>query len=321
MKRQTKPKNGFTIIEVVLVLAITSAMLIAFMATIASRISRERYTDATKGLVDALRAVYSEVENVENGRTGSISDQNKYCTLAGQAAALVDPNATPNSGDASEAGYGYVGRSGCAIYGRLISFGEDSNRDAAFRVYDVIGRTVEFRGSVTGDNVISNLKSVYADILSFVPTGSLGNYSLKPAGSERYYYPTWNAWLEDTTGNEFKGAILIVRSPISGAVHTYWLNKTLDFEAFMSRFQNLPSSYLADVVNTATSEGYALSDYYNSDNNPNTSFATSDIDLCVASNDFLIGISRKNNIRIKADGHNSSAVEFVETDSEDNKCK
>lgn len=319
MRRFTK--KGFTIIEVTLALAVTAAMLVAFMGTIASRIARERYSDATKGIADAIRMVYSEVENVENGRTGSISDQNKYCTLAGQAASLVDPNTTPNSGSESEAGYGYVGRSGCAIYGKLISFGEDSNDVAAYRVYDVIGRAVEFRGSITGDNTISNLKSVYADIMSFVPSGSAGNYSLTPAGAEYDYYPTWDAWLEDPNGNEFKGKLLIIRSPVSGAVHTYWLNKDLDFSAFMARFQNLPSNALAEVVNAAGNEGYALSDYFNSDNNPDTSFATGDIDLCVASNDFLVGLSRKNSIRIKADGHDSSAVEIVKTDSEDNKCQ
>lgn len=318
MRHQTK--NGFTIIEVVFVLAITSAMLIAFMATISSRISRERYSDTTKAFADSLRMVYSQVENVQNGRTGSISDQNKYCTLAGQAAALTDPSALPNSGNAGDDGYGYAGRSGCAIYGKLISFGEDSNENAAYRVYDVIGRAVEFRGSITGDNVITNLKSVYADVMSYVPVGTLGNNSLKPAGSDYNYYPTWDAWLEDTEGNRFKGEILIVRSPVSGAVHTYLLNKELDFEAFMSKFQNRPSNDLSTVVNAATSDGYAMADYLNTENDPSKSFSTSEIDLCVSSNDFLIGISRKNSIRIKADGHDSSAIEILETDSEENKC-
>ena len=155
MKRQDK--KGFTLVEIALVLAVTAAMLVAFMATISSRVSRERYSDATKGFADALRTVYSEVENVENGRTGSISEQNKYCTLAGQAAALADPSTAPNPGNASEAGYGYAGRSGCAIYGKLISFGDSSSDDTTFYVYDVIGRAVEFRGSIAGDNVISNL--------------------------------------------------------------------------------------------------------------------------------------------------------------------
>ena len=63
-----------------------------------------------------------------------------------------------------------------------------------------------------------------------------------------------------------------------------------------------------------------MADYLNTENDPSKSFATSEIDLCVNSNDFLIGISRKNSIRIKADGHDSSAIEILETDSEENKC-
>lgn len=314
-------KKGFTLVEIALAVAVTAAMLVAFMATISSRISSERYSDATKGFADALRMVYSEVENVENGRTGSLSDQNKYCTLAGQAAALSDPSTVPNPGNASEAGYGYVGRSGCAIYGKLISFGDTSDKEkTTFYVYDVIGRTIEFRGSIAGDNVISNLKSVNADIMSFAPNGS-GSYSLKPAGAAYAYHPTWDAWLETTDGKEFKGEILIVRSPVSGAVHTYWLGKSLDFQTFMSSFQNRSSGSLTEVVNSANSGGYNLSAYMNNGSDSNNSFVSGELDLCVASSNFFVGVSRKNNIRIKADGHDSSAIEIVETDSENNKCK
>lgn len=313
-------KSGFTLVEIVLVLAITSAMLIAFMGTISARISRERYTDSTRGFADALRKVYSEVENVENGRTGSISDQNQHCTLAGQAAALAgDPNAA-NAGNSSEAGFGYAGRSNCAIYGKLISFNEKSN-GTGFNVYDVIGKAVEFRGSAIGDNVLSSLKSVYADIVSFTPTGNSGKYSLRPAGAEYSFYPDWDAWLEKPDGSRFSGEILIVRSPVSGAVHTYWLGKGLDFETFISEYQNSPSGILAEVANRASSDGYALTNYLNGGNNSNSSFVTQDIDLCVASGDFLVGLTTRNNIRIKADGHNSSAVEIAMTDTGDNKCK
>lgn len=315
------PKKGFTLVEVTLVLAITATMLIAFMGTISSRISRERYTDSTRGFADALRKIYSEVENVQNGRTGSISDQNKYCTLAGQAASLTDPSLAPNPGDSSQPGFGYVGRSGCAIYGKLISFNEDGK---SYNVYDVIGEAVEFRDSVVGDNALTSLKSIYADVLSFAPNGSTGTYSLKPAGAEYSYYPTWNAWLENTDGERFKGEILIARSPLSGAVHTYYLNKKLDFQKFMSNYQDRNASSLSEVVNSAKSGGYALSAYLDGGTDPNKNFVMGDIDFCVGSSDFLIGLSRKNNIRIREDGHNSSAVEIVETDSTDpegNRCK
>ena len=313
-------KKGFTLVEIVLVLAITAAMLVAFMGTISARISRERYTDSTRGFADALRKVYSEVENVENGRTGSISSQNQYCTLAGQAAALAGDANAANTGNSSEAGFGYAGRSSCAIYGKLISFNEKTN-GTGFNVYDVIGKAIEFRGSAIGDNVLSSLKSVYADIISFVPTGNAGKYSLKPAGSEYSFYPDWNAWLEKPDGSRFSGEILIVRSPVSGAVHTYWLGKGLDFENFISNYQNKASGVLAEVANRANSDGFALAKYLNGGTNSNSNFVTQDINLCVASGDFLIGLSTRNNIRIKADGHNSSAIEIVSTDTGDNKCK
>ncbi len=313
-------KNGFTIIEITLVLAITATMLIAFMGTISARISRERYTDSTRGFVDALRKVYSEVENVQNGRTGSISEQNKYCTLAGQYAARTsDPSIATNAGNTNEDGYGYAGRSSCAIYGKLISFSEEAN-GTGFNVYDVIGKAIEFRGSAVGDNVLSSLKAVYADIMSFDPSSG-SRYSLVPAGSEYSFYPDWNAWLERPDGSRFAGEILIARSPVSGAVHTYWLNRGIDFTYFMSNYQNKPASAFFEVADRADHGGYALARYFEAYGNENDSFTAKDIDLCVTSGDFLIGLSTRNNIRIKADGHNSSAVELVATDSGDNRCR
>ena len=103
-------------------------------------------------------------------------------------------------------------------------------------------------------------------------------------------------------------------------MHTYILDKDLDFQYFMSKFQNRDAGSLTEVINNAASEGYDLSAYLDNGADPESSFVASDIDLCVASGDFLIGISRKNSIRIKADGHDSSAIEIIETDSEDNKC-
>lgn len=317
MKWQTQ--KGFTLVEIIIVLAITSAMLIAFMATIASRISRERYSDTTKAIVDALRQVYSQVENVQNGRTGSILTQNEFCTLAGQAANLTNASVTANKGKASE---GYVGRSGCAIYGKLLSFGE-STSDSAYNVYDVIGRTIEFHGGVAGESVLADLKSVNADVLSFAQTGGKNStkYSLRPAGSFYTYYPPSDAWLDNTEGKKFKGEILIIRSPASGAIHTYWLNKALDFPTFMADYQNKSSNTLTTIVNDASSKGYAFAKYLKNGTDPKKTFVAEDIDLCVNSGDFMIGVARKNNIRIKADGHNSSAVELVKTDSGDNKCQ
>lgn len=307
-------KKGFTTVEIIIVLAITVLMTMAFMVTISSRIARERYSDTTKDFADFLRRVYNEVESVENGRTGSIADQNHYCTLAGQAAALANPDITPNVESD-----GYVGRSGCAIYGKLISFNED-NSDSAYHVYDVIGRTIEFRSGAIGESTISNLRSVYADVLSFFQKPDSSSYSLQLAGSEYRYNPSADAWLEDTNGEKFKGEVLIVRSPATGAVHTFWMNRSLNYQTFISGYQNLSASFLNEVVNAAASQGYEFAQYLNEGGDPNSSFVVSDLDLCVNSNDFFVGVSRKNNIRIKADGHNSSAIEIVKTDWEENRC-
>ncbi|MBR3233470.1 type II secretion system protein, partial [Candidatus Saccharibacteria bacterium] len=64
--RNGKSRKGFTMIEVILFLAVSSIMLTAFMVTISGRIGNQRYNDATNSFVDFLRSVYSKAINVQN---------------------------------------------------------------------------------------------------------------------------------------------------------------------------------------------------------------------------------------------------------------
>ena len=98
-----KTKKAFTIIEVSLVLGITALAVTVFMVSISGRISSQRYNDATRGYVDFLQKIYTEVINVQNGRTGEIGDESKYCTLSNQDNIIY-------SSELSEYGNEYPGR-------------------------------------------------------------------------------------------------------------------------------------------------------------------------------------------------------------------
>lgn len=64
----TQNTNGFTIIEVMLVLAITGLMLIGILVGTSAQITRQEYRSSVTALQSELQRQYSAVQNPENSR-------------------------------------------------------------------------------------------------------------------------------------------------------------------------------------------------------------------------------------------------------------
>lgn len=60
--------SGFTVIEVVLFLAISGLMILGMFVGISGSIDRQRYDDATESFQDFLQGQYNLVDNVRNNR-------------------------------------------------------------------------------------------------------------------------------------------------------------------------------------------------------------------------------------------------------------
>ena len=61
-------RSGFTVIEVILVLAISTALAMAILSTITGNIHRQRFLDSYTDLANYLRSAYSSTVNVQNPR-------------------------------------------------------------------------------------------------------------------------------------------------------------------------------------------------------------------------------------------------------------
>lgn len=94
--------SGFTVIEVMLFLAITGLMLAGVMVGIGGAIDRERYNDAVTSLHDFLQGQYNYIDNVNTSRPADYS-----CSASGISEDLI-------SGQPR-------GTSDCSIVGRLIT--------------------------------------------------------------------------------------------------------------------------------------------------------------------------------------------------------
>ena len=245
----TKTRRGFTIIEVTLFLAVSGLLMVGLIAGTTRSISRQRYAESVETFAETLRAAYSDVVNVQN------------YTASG-------------------------GRSGTAIYGKLITIGEAGTGKSELRTYTIIG-------DATRPADISNPTADTLAILKGL------NLRISAAGAfvqmESFTLP-WEATMEKTGANtRFRGAIFLLRSPISGTVHTYH-----------AAFPTPESSFAlaADGSNFGTLLNLA-----------NESSTT---DVCVDSEDNSYG--RRRDVRVQTYAANSNGVFMVGLNDDDNKC-
>lgn len=270
-------KFGFTIVEVSLFLALSSVIMLGIIFATNASVSRQRYNDSANNFADFLRGIYSSVIDVQHSE-------------------FIEDGS---------------GKSGTAIYGKLITFREAGNNTDTIYVYDVVGNAVSAaKGASLGSNAKDALKdsAVSAEIST-----SPGVYYNRTS-----YNIPWEAKLEkpnvpdpsggeatlncpeitpgDTTipGGCVVGAVLIVRSPSSGSVYTY---------ASSNQFNPNPSS----GTPLQGSGGYL------------ENMTQDDFDFCIDSDDNHY--PNRRNIRILKNGINSTAVKMVEMDVEDGGSK
>lgn len=114
-----KRRAGFTVIEVILFLTISSALTMMLMIGTGSALQRQQYRDSVQSFSSFLKSQYGKVISVENDRESS-----GKCPISG---ADIDPISR--------------GQSNCVIVGRYISSVAKGgvNRGEVYQVYKVYG--------------------------------------------------------------------------------------------------------------------------------------------------------------------------------------
>lgn len=253
--------NGFTIIEVSLFLAITGLLFLGVTIGVQSSVFRQRFNDSVQNFSEFLRNIYAETMNVQSADSG---------------------------------------RSGQAIYGKLVTFGEkvgfsgepvDGNQ--AF-VYDVVGNISD----VGTGNILEALRNANADVIA------KDSSTTKLAGIVESYRPKWSAQIQRacTSSNCFTESIsatlLIVRHPRSGTVYTYVMNSTIPIN-YKMRTPTGNLSILPSLLNE-------------------TNFKPVQIDFCVNPEGKKY-YSGRADVRINENARNSSAIEVIYEDT--NPCR
>lgn len=308
-----------------LFLAISAMMFAGLVFNTSRNIASQRYSASVQDFVTFLRNVYNEVEDAQIANRSAVTTARNSCTLDAAHSAV-----TLGSGNDLAA----TGRSDCSVYGKLVTFGENQDTSKAIHVYDVLGNIVDARHPVEASTELNSYggyftedgktkKGVFMGIFSLDGgTNSAGvftNYTL--ASSSYTHTLDWDAWVETTadTNTRFTGALLIVRSPLSGVIHTFYRNYSASAINISQAYSNAASSFgsvsAAYAAFAFNSEGIAahlssqISGYTN----------TSDINFCINSDDRRG--QRRRNIRITADASNSSEIILVAADDGSNLCQ
>lgn len=184
----THAHRGFTIIETMLVLAITGLMVAGIFVGVGTQIGVQRYRDAVETFKTTIQNQFLELSSVRNDR-----NNNWECGAQAQT---------------SETGSTVRGQSDCILVGRLMTVQGGSIRTAS-----VVGREVALPNSNADD--ITSLRDNY--VLN------VASNSIEEASME---WGTELAWPASGSGARNPQTprgitILILRSPDSGLIYTF----------------------------------------------------------------------------------------------------
>ncbi len=215
-----KPQAGFTIIEVMLFLAVTGMLGAAILVGSGVASGQQRYRDSVNSLKSYIQGQYSEVSNVVNGR-------NKDWSCNG--AADVQKTA-PSGGEAR-------GTSDCVILGRYVTVDASGTKLSAS---NVIG--VRNTGAPTAESDIAEIATNY-------------KLSISPISAETSEV-SWGAQIvKAKTATPMPMTMLILRSPLSGSILTFTADKIQTDLAALVSTENMKEKNLCVNAETGTFVG------------------------------------------------------------------
>lgn len=182
-----KTQTGFTIIEVMLFLAVTGALTVGLLVGSGVAIGQQRYRDSVNSLQSYIQQQYNKVINVTNDR-----DKSWTCDSNGTVTQVDNPSA----GEAR-------GTSDCVVLGRLMTVDETGTN---------------LKSSVVVGYRNPNAVTQLSDINEIATNYKLGVTAI----DEDDESVNWGAQIvKPKTTNPMPLSILVLRSPLSGTMLTF----------------------------------------------------------------------------------------------------
>jgi prepilin-type N-terminal cleavage/methylation domain-containing protein len=230
----TQGIRGFTIIETMLVLAITGLLVAGVFVGVGTQIGVQRYRDAVETFKTTVQNQFVELNSVQNDRsdTWDCSDQ----------AETIDTGSTVR------------GQSDCILIGRIMSIEAGSIRTAS-----VVARAI-----ATPDESLNDIDSLRDNYILNIASNTQRD-AVMEWGTEIAWPQQGGESRNPTTPREL--SLLIVRSPDSGQIYsftndTFTENPTPDFLRTMLNAGSGDSGGQRERIICISSDDVAISDDY-----------------------------------------------------------
>ena len=232
--------DGFTIIEVMLFLAISSLMFVGMLVGFQTAIQNQRYIDSITSFKGFIQSQYAQVFTTVNDRADRIS--------CDRDAMLGETTGAPSRG-----------MSECFIIGRYIASNADADQFIAGNVLATQIATTD--QDTDRDDLVHNYR--------FRSFDGIEDENLRSYLNTESYTVGWGGKIVKNSGdgsentpasNPFK--MLIIRSPKTGMLLTFFDNSSTvaqhDLKTIATDYLNTEPKYLC-MLSTATTNGRPLS--------------------------------------------------------------
>ena len=311
-------RKGFTIIEVMLFLALSGLLLVGILGGLGGNIARQRYNDAVQDVVNMLRDQYSFVTDTEI----AIREENNAACY-GLVASDINTTDFKVIQDYFLSGMkdsaSYRGRTNCVVYGAVVNITENyiETTELIGRDYQTVLKEngEELDASMSDLDILKNISS--ANNLFYHCDKEIKHCYIRSADNARIQTTKWGTRLLDINGNPLHKTLLIFRSPRNGSIRTYvWDGMVKEKE----EGDNIKYLRYADInaKNNGLGEDvtvcnivkeYGINDYINKDN-----FVIKDLDICVDSGDSQTYSNARRLIKVQRGGTGQNAVELINLD-------
>ncbi|MFV0484723.1 MAG: type II secretion system protein [Candidatus Saccharimonadales bacterium] len=341
-------RRGFTIIEVMLFLAISGFLLVGILAGTGAGIARQRYTDSVQHVAQILREQYSAVINTQiperdSGTGGACYSPSPDDLLNGGKITSDALNAYYDGDGNLREGNGGRGRTSCLVYGVAITIGLGTNDDKSggniIQTSSLVGKDIDALAkedatidldAMTDIEILKkagvNNLNVFYDVSG--TGGVVKNWQcyVRTSESSLRYNLQWGARTETITKDDvLEATIIIFRSPKDGAVRTYVMDEVIKYQGKVLDY--------AEINGKNDGRGYGLQSENSGDcggtigsgggyqllkdagiNGYLDKFTQTDLNICVGSEDLFAFAGRRRMITLTRDGHSSGAVELIDAE-------
>ena len=301
--------KGFTIIEVMLFLALSGFLLVGILAGTGSSIANQRYKDAVQDAVDALRDAYSFVSDTQV----QLRDSGKG-VCGGLTAEQFD------SSSVSQAYNSGRGRTQCVVYGAVVSINGDKIQTTTLIGEDYADAIKEpGNADLVTKTDLEILKTLNANNLAVQCAKNAADCKIATVDVPSTTTLKWGTSFvtpNDSQGNHSKlqKTLLIIRSPRNGSIRTFVKDSLIMDGTEPVDYTNYSGdsgiAYSADILDRVGVYGSIK----------NNDFKQEEVKICVDNDGAETFANHRRMIRIVKNAHSQTGIELVDMDADEESC-